>query len=164
MKNYYTHNRNYEKFDRFVEILFMFSIIFFTISVTFVNTLLLIYKPIEIEDVFLNEVQQMSYTENVTSNAVPAISVKEIIEQQENSNDIVEEETIPYEEYIIQRGDNLWNISRKYYGDGNYYTWIEKCNDLYGNNRNLIKGQVLKIYPLYYNITIEEIEQIIHDK
>jgi len=95
--------------------------------------------------------------------AVPASSPIEILEIK---NEIVEEpkpipevEIIPYEEYTIQRGDTLWDIANKFYGNGKHYPWIEKCNNLYGENKSIIRGMVLRIYPLEYSISEEEIER-----
>lgn len=49
--------------------------------------------------------------------------------------------------YTVKKGDCLWNISKKFYGDGAKYTKIYNANKkTIGSNPNLIRpGQVLKI-------------------
>lgn len=49
--------------------------------------------------------------------------------------------------YTVKKGDCLWNIAKKYYGNGNKYTTIYNVNrSIIGGNCNLIKpGQVLTI-------------------
>lgn len=51
--------------------------------------------------------------------------------------------TVP-ETYTVMKGDTLWNIAKKYLGDGSKYTYLAEINDL--ENANDIKvGQVLKL-------------------
>lgn len=49
--------------------------------------------------------------------------------------------------YTVKSGDCLYNIAKKFYGDGSLYTKIYNANKkLIGSNPNLIKaGQVLTI-------------------
>lgn len=49
--------------------------------------------------------------------------------------------------YTVQKGDNLWNIAKKFYGSGALYTKIYEANrGVIGSNPNLIyPGQVLTI-------------------
>lgn len=48
--------------------------------------------------------------------------------------------------YTVKKGDCLWNIAKKYYGDGNKYTKIYNANKDKIKNPNLIyPGQSLKI-------------------
>ena len=49
--------------------------------------------------------------------------------------------------YTVKKGDCLWNIAKKYYGDGSQYTKIYNANKgIIGGNPNLIyPGQVLTI-------------------
>ena len=49
--------------------------------------------------------------------------------------------------YTVKSGDCLYNIAKKYYGDGSKYTKIYEANKkIIGSNPNLIKaGQVLTI-------------------
>lgn len=49
--------------------------------------------------------------------------------------------------YTVKSGDCLYNIAKKYYGDGSEYTKIYEANKkIIGSNHNLIKeGQVLTI-------------------
>lgn len=48
--------------------------------------------------------------------------------------------------YTVQKGDCLWNIAKKYYGDGSKYTIIAEANKDKIKNPNLIyTGQVLII-------------------
>lgn len=49
-----------------------------------------------------------------------------------------------YGKYTVQKGDTLWVIAKKYYGNGNLYTKIVKNNNI--KNPNLIyPGQILII-------------------
>lgn len=49
--------------------------------------------------------------------------------------------------YIVVSGDCLWNIAKKFYGDGSKYTVIYNANkDVVGSNPNMIyPGQILTI-------------------
>lgn len=49
--------------------------------------------------------------------------------------------------YTVKKGDCLWNIAKKYYGDGSKYTKIYNANKkVIGSNHNLIyAGQILTI-------------------
>ena len=48
--------------------------------------------------------------------------------------------------YTVKRGDCLWNIAKKYYGNGSKYTTIYNANRDKIKNPNLIyPGQVLTI-------------------
>lgn len=48
--------------------------------------------------------------------------------------------------YVVQTDDNLWNIAKKFYGDGSKYTTIYNANKDKISNPNLIyPGQVLWI-------------------
>lgn len=53
------------------------------------------------------------------------------------------------ESYTVQKNDCLWNIAKKYYGNGSLYTKIYDANrGVVGGNPNLIyPGQVLTIPP-----------------
>ena len=47
-------------------------------------------------------------------------------------------------EYIVQEGDNLWKIAKRFYGDGRAYTALASRNKI--KNPDLIyPGQVLRI-------------------
>lgn len=69
-----------------------------------------------------------------------AISGKEIIK--EDNNEVIPEDSL-YDTYVVVRGDNLWNISRKYYGFGNKYKKIVEYNKL--QSSVIYPGQILKI-------------------
>ncbi|MCL2588641.1 MAG: contractile injection system protein, VgrG/Pvc8 family [Oscillospiraceae bacterium] len=60
-----------------------------------------------------------------------------------------EEVETQYTYYTVVRGDNLWNIARRFLGSGPRYREIFELNrDVIGNNPNLIRpGQVLRIPP-----------------
>jgi len=47
-------------------------------------------------------------------------------------------------DYTVMRGDNLWNIARKHYGDARMWKKIEDANGV-KNVRNLKIGQMLKL-------------------
>lgn len=50
--------------------------------------------------------------------------------------------------YKVKKGDCLWNIAKKYYGDGSKYTKIYEANKkLIGSNPNLIKVGMLLTLP-----------------
>lgn len=55
--------------------------------------------------------------------------------------------TVQPKTYEVVKGDCLWNIAKKYYGDGALYTKIYEANkDAIGGNPNLIyPGQVLTL-------------------
>lgn len=40
------------------------------------------------------------------------------------------EPKLPDRNYLVRPGDNLWNIAKKYYGDGSKYTLIAKANGI----------------------------------
>lgn len=47
-------------------------------------------------------------------------------------------------EYTVQKGDNLWKIAKRFYGDGRAYTVLASRNKI--QNPDLIyPGQVLRI-------------------
>lgn len=96
-----------------------------------------------------------------TSSDVSEVVEQEVVEEvvQPVSVSYETTTTIPYSEYIIKSGDSLYKIAIQFYGDGSAYPFIEKCNNLYGNNRTLIPGQTLRIYPLDYAISESEIEE-----
>ncbi len=48
--------------------------------------------------------------------------------------------------YTVKKGDTLWGLAKKFYGDGSKFTIIEEANKDTIKNKNLIYvGQVLKI-------------------
>ena len=50
--------------------------------------------------------------------------------------------------YTVVKGDTLWGIAKKFYGDGSKYTRIAGANSAVVKNPNLIyPGQVLTIQP-----------------
>jgi len=54
--------------------------------------------------------------------------------------------TPPVRTYTVKKGDNLWNISKKYYGTGTKWPTIANANKKIIKNPNLIyPGQVLVI-------------------
>ena len=49
--------------------------------------------------------------------------------------------------YTVQRGDSLFNIAKKFYGDGYQYKLLAQYNNM--KNPNALEvGQVLKIPPV----------------
>ena len=54
--------------------------------------------------------------------------------------------TVAGKTHTIVKGDSLWDIAQKYYGDGNKYKLIMKANNISDPNA-LTVGQVLKIPP-----------------
>ena len=108
-------------------------------------------------------VQSMSYmAETATVEEIIEEPIEEdIVEEVEDTavDNIQTSSDIPYTEYTIKSGDSLYEIAIEMYGDGSLYPYIEQCNNLYGNNRNLIPGHVLRIYPIGYQISESEIEE-----
>jgi nucleoid-associated protein YgaU len=48
--------------------------------------------------------------------------------------------------YVVQPGDNLWQIARRLYGDGRYWVYLFGANAHQIGNPNLIHpGQVLRL-------------------
>lgn len=62
-----------------------------------------------------------------------------------NSENNQESDSIPTE-YTVQKGDSIWKISKKVYGDGKLYVNILDANNL-PENTNLQEGQKLVIPP-----------------
>ena len=46
--------------------------------------------------------------------------------------------------YTVKKGDTLWNIAKKYLGDGSKYTTLAKLNNI-SNPNKISVGQVLKL-------------------
>ncbi len=52
------------------------------------------------------------------------------------------------ETYTTKSGDSLWNIAKKFYGDGSQYTKIYNANKkLIGSNPNIIKADITLTIP-----------------
>jgi hypothetical protein len=78
--------------------------------------------------------------EVVAKNSTPTVSVQNN-RPTENSPAPTTNKT-----YTVQQGDCLWNIAKKFYGNGSKYTVIYNANKDKIKNPNLIyKGQVLVI-------------------
>lgn len=92
--------------------------------------------------------------ENTQSNTevVPPLSTPNIVPQEVIPNPAP---TNPYawmplggKEYVIQSGDNLWSIAKRFYGKGSRYTeiWNNNKDHLRGRNANQIwPGEVLRL-------------------
>lgn len=50
-----------------------------------------------------------------------------------------------YEEYLIQPGDSLSSIAKKFYGDETKYSYIAGCNNL-DSNEYIYAGETIKLY------------------
>ncbi len=60
------------------------------------------------------------------------------------STSLVIEEVVENETYVVVEGDNLWNIAKKYLGNGDLYNEIFEMNNSIINNPDLIfAGQIL---------------------
>ncbi len=74
---------------------------------------------------------------------IPKVEPKMIADKTTSKN-LETERSIAGNSYTIEKGDSLWNISVRAYGDGFSWVRIAKANDL--SNPNLIfSGNVLKI-------------------
>lgn len=61
-----------------------------------------------------------------------------------SSSDVADETTVTF--YTVQRGDTLWKIAVKFFGDGNQWQKIYEDNkDVLSNPDRIYAGQVLKI-------------------
>ena len=78
---------------------------------------------------------------------VKVIENTAVVETQRETNNSPEPKTETT--YTVNSGDCLWNIAKKYYGDGSKYKKIYECNQDIIDNPNLIHvGQKLTIPPL----------------
>lgn len=67
------------------------------------------------------------------------------VKDKENKRSKTKEQTSE-STYTVKKGDTLWAISKKFYGDGAYYPYLAYLNNI--KNANVIyEGQVLKIGP-----------------
>ena len=76
---------------------------------------------------------------------MPEISLEEIQVSYSPAPSVEEEiieETKPTE-YIVESGDSLWGIADEVYGDGTYYPYLMKNNDM--DSELIYKGQALKL-------------------
>ncbi len=72
---------------------------------------------------------------------IPAVNVRQPVQANQN---ITNAEPITGEEYTVQKGDNLWEISVRAYGDGFQWVKIAQANNL--ENANIIhSGNVLEL-------------------
>lgn len=66
--------------------------------------------------------------------------VKKEAEQTETERSAVEKQT-----HIVQPGDTLWGLAKRYYGNGEQYPKILAANPEIGNPNLIYSGQVLRI-------------------
>jgi len=77
--------------------------------------------------------------ENVSDNSGGTVTKKK------TKSDRTQKET-EQQTYTVVKGDTLWAIAKKFYGDGNLYHYLADLNNL--KNPNILQiGQVLKIGP-----------------
>lgn len=62
-------------------------------------------------------------------------SEKKVYKKQASSKDTVNAKTTGY--HVVQKGDSLWSIAKKYYGNG------AKCNYIYNANKDKIKNPAM---------------------
>lgn len=66
-----------------------------------------------------------------------------------SSSEAVPEASLSEQTYTVEKGDTLWKIANRFYGDGSRYPEIFKANSDVLKNPDLIHpGQVLKIPQL----------------
>lgn len=76
----------------------------------------------------------------------PAKSVFEDKSGREVAESLMKNQEAAFTEYVVQPGDTLWGISRRFYGTGSRYTKIEEINiEILSSNKYLMPGMVLKI-------------------
>lgn len=69
---------------------------------------------------------------------VESIDSKKVVKKKASSSEQTNPKSVG--SYVVQKGDTLWSIAKKYYGSGTQYTKI------YNNNKNIVKHPNL-IYP-----------------
>jgi nucleoid-associated protein YgaU len=69
----------------------------------------------------------------------------EVADDKPTDQEITTSESISETTYVVQKGDNLWNIAVRAYGDGYRWTEIAKNNNL--ANPNLIHGGNKLVLP-----------------
>ena len=76
---------------------------------------------------------------------MPEISLEEIQVSYSPAPSVEEEiiEEAKPTEYIVESGDSLWGIAAEVYGDGTYYPYLMKNNDM--DSELIYKGQALKL-------------------
>lgn len=70
-------------------------------------------------------------------------STESVSTEQSSSAQTADYSNLPAE-YVVQKGDNLWKISEKVYGDGHMYTKIAEANNI-STDGGLYTGQKLTI-------------------
>jgi nucleoid-associated protein YgaU len=83
--------------------------------------------------------QKFSYNQKILNDTSSAKTVREEI--QEN----IKESKTSNQKHVIQKGDTLWDLSVKYYGDGTKYHEIIKKNP--GKTFKFSDGREGLIYP-----------------
>ena len=109
-------------------------------------------KVVNLDENSVEETTETSGGSNITAAISVASSLVSAVKKiaatitETRSTETSPEPTSP-ETYTVVKGDCLWNIAKKYYGDGSKYTVIYNANtDVIGGNPNLIyPGQVLTI-------------------
>jgi nucleoid-associated protein YgaU len=56
----------------------------------------------------------------------------------------------PQIEYVVQKGDSMWRVADKLYGEGQFFHVVESLNHSpVGQTRPLLVGRKLKVAPFY---------------
>lgn len=72
------------------------------------------------------------------------------------------QEEFTTQEYTVQSGDSPWSIAEKYYGNGLFYPYLLKMNNLKESD-TIVSGQILKIEPIEdRDATLKECEEYIN--
>ena len=103
------------------------------------------YKWVEIAK--LNKIENPGKIEVGDKLSLPKINQEEKVVTQaatQNTTEVTESNSITGSTYTVVRGDNLWNISVRAYGDGFKWVEIAKANNL-ANPSVIHSGNVFKI-------------------
>ena len=128
--------------------LFLFVALFIIMAINGICTIYAATSDADNEPI-VSIINTTEYTEGTVS-TVPEITISNIEcnKPDKFNNELIIDDQDAYIknpiEHIVEPGDVLWNLSKYYYGDGNYYKAVMLYNDIM--NEDLIVGQTI-IFP-----------------